>query len=261
MKRLLCILLAVALLLCLPGCGKGTTLKDIQKAGVLKVAIGDDCYPYLQRMEDSSLRGIERDVLSVISDSLNVELDIQIVDPDDVLTGVADGTYDLGAGGLSSTLQVDEAVLFTEGYAVATQTLLTTVESTVLEISELAKDGILAVHSYSTAEKYCNTNGYQSVSYPTYNDMLEAVKNGDVDGALVDSLIASHLVSENNATSEQRIKWLTAPVFTDAVVFALAQGSDALADHIDLLVANMLAEGTLHAIYESYGMTYTSTTA
>ena len=108
MKKKLALVLAVIMMLSLlTACGgKGTSLKDIQKAGKLVIATSPDFPPFESLGTDGSVEGIEIDLLNIICDKLGVELAIEQMDFDSVLPGVQAGKFDVGVSGITVTEQL-----------------------------------------------------------------------------------------------------------------------------------------------------------
>lgn len=121
MKKKLALVLAVIMMLSLlTACGgKGTSLKDIQKAGKLVIATSPDFPPFESLGADGSVEGIEIDLLNIICDKLGVELAIEQMDFDSVLPGVQAGKFDVGVSGITVTEQRQKNVLFTDPYCLA----------------------------------------------------------------------------------------------------------------------------------------------
>ena len=106
-KKFALILAVIMMLGMLTGCGqKGTTVKDIQKAGKLVVATSPDFPPFESLQSDGSVVGIEIDLLNIICEKLGVALKIEQMNFDSVLPGIQAGKFDLGASGISVTPSV-----------------------------------------------------------------------------------------------------------------------------------------------------------
>ena len=258
MKKLLALWLAVILLLGLPGCGDttNTTLKDLQKTGKLTVALSPDCSPYITQNDDGSFSGIEIDLLSVICDELGVLLDVQAVKPGEVLPGIESGKYHLGAGTLSNQSESGSTVLYTNAYAKAPQRLLVKPGTAVPDVQYLAQK-VIAVRAGTYAHSYCLSNIISVAVYDTYAEAVDAVLEGTADGLLADEYIARELMTEHNADTTT-LALVYDPVATATYAFAMAVGSQVVIDRINLALGDLLMDGTMHAIYDTYGLTYTS---
>ena len=123
-KKFALILAVIMMLSLLTGCGqKGTSLKDIQKAGELVVATSPDFPPFESLQSDGSVVGIEIDLLNIICEKLGVSLKIEQMNFDSVLPGIQAGKFDLGASGISVTPEREKNVLFTDPYCLAAQAI------------------------------------------------------------------------------------------------------------------------------------------
>ena len=84
-KKLALILALVMMMGLLTGCGdKGTTVKDIQKAGELVIATSPD-FPPFENLENGEVVGIEIDLLNIICEKMGKELVIEQMNFDSVL--------------------------------------------------------------------------------------------------------------------------------------------------------------------------------
>ncbi|MBQ8683675.1 MAG: amino acid ABC transporter substrate-binding protein [Clostridia bacterium] len=258
MKRVLVCRLVVLLLLSLCGCQKtvGTSLKDLQRAGKLTVAVSPDCSPYITLGEDGRYTGIEVDLLSMVCDELGVLLDIQAVEAHKVLPGVEAGKYDLGAGTVSDMATTGSVVAYSNAYAKAPQRLLIKPGTSIPDVHQLAQK-VIAVRHGTYATSYCISNGIPMATYGTYEEAVEAVLDGTADGLLVDEYIARELMKTYTAETPT-LALAYDPVDTCTYAFAAATGSGELLARINQIISELLAEGTLHWLYEQYGLTYTS---
>lgn len=262
MKKLICTLIAAAIMLCcLAGCGgSGKTLADIQKAGKLTIATSPDFPPFESLGENGEVAGIEIEILSLICQELGVELDIQQMDFESVLPGVQAGKYDLGVSGISVTPDREENTLFTVPYCLAAQAIVVLKDSPITCKADLAGKTI-SVQTATTAEEYCMAQGYTVNAYTANADAQEALLSGKVQAWVIDDLTAAEMVKLYNAEHGETMIVLSEAMTTEPYAFALKLGDDDLAEAINAVINKLIADGTVAALFEKYDAPYTAPNA
>lgn len=106
----------VGLVLVISGCGNKTdSVKEIQKAGVLKTAIVNSENQYTS-LSGNSLEGLEPELVNWIASSLGVQPDYQIVSREEALAAVSDGSADIAIGCFDASGGFSESYLYTTAY-------------------------------------------------------------------------------------------------------------------------------------------------
>ena len=259
MKKMIALVLAVLMLaLCLTGCGKkGTTLADVQKAGKLTIATSPDFPPFESLGANGAVEGIEIDVMQMICDELGVELVIEQLDFDSVLPGVQSGKYDCGVSGISVTPAREKNTLFTDPYCLAAQAIVVLNGSPIQSKADLEGKKI-AVQTGTTAESYAMENGYTISSFAANNDAQSALLTGKVDAWVIDDLTAADMVKAYNAENPDALVILDEALTTEPYAFAFAFGSETLVAEINKILGELLADGTIAAIFEKHEAPYTA---
>ena len=260
MKKLLCVAISVLLLMtALTACGstKGAPLAKIQKAGKLTIATSPDFPPFESLSGDGKVEGIEIELLEMICQELGVTLDIQQMDFDAVLPGVQAGKFDMGVSGISVTEKRQKNVLFTDPYCLAAQAIVVVEGSPVA--SKAALEGkAVSVQTGTTAESFCNENGYKVSSFQANNDAQSALVQGKVDAWVIDDLTAADMVKAYNAENDTKLVVLSEPMTTEPYALAMAFGSEDTVKKVNEILDKLLSDGTVAAIFEKYEAPFTS---
>ena len=251
-KKMLPLILSAAMLLTLlAACGNsGKTLEGIQKKGALVVATSPD-FPPFEYLEDGKVVGIEVDILEAIAEKLDFEIEIQQMDFDSVVPGVQAGKFDLGASGITATEERKKNVDFTDAYFLASQAIVVTEDSAITGKADLEGKKI-SVQTGTTAEAYCMSSGYEVLAFTANNDAAAALSTGKVDAWVVDNEVAVVLAAQNG------LKVLDEAMTSEPYAFAFPKNSQSLVDAINQAQAELLADGTIEAIFEKYGTAYVS---
>ena len=252
MKKIIALVLALVMIAaCLTACGgaKGASLKNVQKAGKLLVATSPD-FPPFESLEGGEVVGIEPDIMNLICDKLGVEAEFVQMDFDSVLIGIQAAKYDCAASGITVTAERQKNMLFTDPYYNAAQVIVVAEGSPITCKADL-NGKVASVQTGTTAESGCQDEGIEVQAYAANADAKAALTTGKVDAWVVDNLTAIQMVEEGDGLVILEEKMTEEPY-----AFAFAMGSEDLVAAINTALAELIADGTIESIFNSYGETY-----
>ena len=245
----LCALMIVSAL-CLTSCGtKGKTLDQVKSAGKLTVATSPD-FPPFESLEGDKVVGIEVDILNIVAEKLGVELEIVSMDFDAVLLGVQSAKYDCGMSGITASEERKENMLFTTPYYNAAQVIVVKEGSAIQGKADLTGKAV-SVQTGTTADAGCTDAGLNVQAFAANADAKAALTTGKVDAWVVDNLTAQQMV-----TAGDGLVILEEKMTDEPYAFAFAFGSEDLVAEIDTILKDLIADGTIEAIFAEYGETY-----
>ena len=260
MKKIIALVLALVMICaCMTACSsKDVTVESIQKAGKLVIATSPDFPPFESLAADGSVEGIEIDIMNLICEQLGVELVIEQMDFDSVLPGVQAGKFTAGVSGISVTPAREKNTLFTDPYCLAAQAIVVTSDSAITCKADL--DGkTVSVQTGTTAESFCLENGYTAKSFAANSDAQAALTTDKVDSCLIDDLTAAEMdATYNEENPDTPLVILGEAMTTEPYAFAFAFGSEDLVEGINGILNQLVADGTVAAIFEKYGAPYTN---
>ena len=251
MKKIIALILMMATLICaFAGCGaKGKTLDQVKEAGKLTIATSPD-FPPFESLEGNEVVGIEVDIMKLIAKELGVELEIIQMDFDSVLLGVQSAKYDCGMSGITATEDRKENMLFTTPYYMAAQVIVVKEGSSITGKTDLEGKKV-SVQTGTTADEGCTEAGYNVQAFAANADAKAALTTGKVDAWVVDNLTALQMVEEGDG-----LVVLDENMTDEPYAFAFAFGSEDLVSEIDKILQDLIADGTVEAIFAEYGETY-----
>ena len=130
MKKLLTIVLALVLVLGLfAGCGA--------KADNELVMATNAAFPPYEYKDGDKIVGIDAEIAAAIAEKLGMTLVIEDVDFGAVLTGVAEGKYDMGMAGITVTDERKETMDFSDTYATGIQVIIVNDGSEIESLDDL----------------------------------------------------------------------------------------------------------------------------
>lgn len=119
--------------------------------GTLRVTTNATFPPY-EYYDNGNIVGIDIDVMQAIADNLGMNLKIEDVNFDAVITSVQTGKADVGASGITVTEERKNNVLFTDAYATCRQVIIVKdakVGTGGMSLTERFKQDFIIEHRYS----------------------------------------------------------------------------------------------------------------
>ena len=240
----------ISLILCLALCFTfALSLTSCGYDGKLVVATSPD-FPPFESLEDGKVVGIEVDIMKEICEELNYELVFEQIAFDSVIPGVQTGKYDCGMSGITASEDRKENMLFTTPYYNAAQVIVVKEGSAIAGKADLEGKKV-SVQTGTTADAGCTDAGYDVQAFAANADAKAALTTGKVDAWVVDNLTAIQMVEEGDG-----LVILEEYMTEEPYAFAFAFGSEDLVAEIDTILAKLIADGTVEAIFAEYGETY-----
>ena len=254
MKKFLAAALALTMVLALAACGSGNSSADTNTASgsaegktVVTVATSPD-FPPFESLDGSEVVGIEVDILQAITEKLGLEMKLEQMDFESVIPGVQAGKFDIGMSGITITADRQKNCDFTQPYFLASQAIVVTPDSDITCKADL-EGKTVSVQTGTTAEEYCMENGYEVLAFAANNDAAAALTSGKAAAWVVDNEVGVALAQQ------QGLVVLDEAMTSEPYAFAFAKDS-ALTAQFDEALGELLADGTVAAIFEKYGVLY-----
>ena len=114
----------------------------------------------------------------------------------------------------------------------------------------------VAVQTGTTAEKFCMSSGYTVNAYAANTDAQQALLTGKVDAWVIDDLTAADMVKIYNAENGEVLTVLSEAMTTEPYAFAFKKGSTSLVEAFNAALDELLADGSVAAIFESWETVY-----
>lgn len=226
-------------------------------AGKLTVATSPDFPPFESIADNGEYVGIEMDLIKKIGEKLGVSVEIVQMDFDTVLAGVQAGKFDCAASGITVDEDRQKNMDFTDAYCLAAQAIIVKEDSPIKTKADL--DGkTVSVQSGTTADKFCQQNGYTVSAFSANNDAQAALVAGKVDAWVIDDLSGAEMVKAYNESHDDKLVVLSEAMTTEPYAFAFSKGSDALVEKVNAALKELEADGTVAALFEKYDAPFTA---
>ncbi|MBE1204514.1 basic amino acid ABC transporter substrate-binding protein [Aminobacter carboxidus] len=250
--------LAVVLL---PFAVMAQTLPDL--GGKSVVVVTENAYPPLQFIDPKTGKqiGWEYDAMDEIAKRLNFKIEYQNTSWDAMIQAVSDGQYQVGMTGITIKDERKEKVDFSDPYMRSQQFMLVRADEarfTDAKSFGALEDGLIAAQP-GTSPFYTavyeildgNEQNPRIKLFETFGATVQALKAGDVDLVLTDSVAAQGYVD----ASEGKLKVVGQPLGSEDFGFIFKKGSDLVAP-INQAIAALKADGTFDALNKKWFLDY-----
>ena len=274
MKKLIAVLMALCMLVsavCLfASCDK----KDENTL----VMATNAAFPPYEFKDGDKIVGIDAEIAAAIADKLGMKLEIVDVDFGAVLTGVAEGKYDMGMAGITVTDKRKESMDFSNTYATGIQVIIVNDGSTIATLDDLWNfdengdpvslknpDIKIGVQQDTTGDIYSSSaiSGWgfndlnedesiktdRVVRYKTGAEAVAALKSGKVDCVIIDNEPAKSFVAANVGI---HILAGDNEYAVEDYAICVDKGNTALLEKINKALDELKADGTIDGIINKY---------
>ena len=258
MKKIIALALSLILVLGLmAGCGATNNATEpansisTVKEGKLIMATNAFFPPY-EYYEGEKIVGIDAEIAAAIAEKLGLELVIENMEFNSIITAVTTGAADFGLAGMTVTEKRKEEVDFSISYASGVQSIIVKEGSAIATVDDLYAEGAaykVGVQLGTTGDIYATDDfGADLVtSFNNGNEAVLALLGGDVDCVIIDNEPAKAFVAENEG-----LVILETSYADEDYAACIAKGNDALREAIDNAILELTEDGTIDNIISKY---------
>lgn len=273
MKKLIALVLAAIVALgLLAACGSTGSEKNEL------VMATNAAFPPYEYKDGDKIVGIDAEIAAAIAEKLGMELVIEDVDFGAVLTGVAEGKYDMGLAGITVTEDRKKTMDFSDTYATGIQVIIVNDGSeieTLDDLFEFNADGDpvalknpdikVGVQENTTGDIYSSSaieawgfndlNEDESIKtdrvirYKTGAEAVSALKSGKVNCVIIDNEPAKSFVAANEGI---HILEGDNEYAIEDYAICVKKGNSELLNKINDALAALKADGTVDSIVNKY---------
>ena len=231
------------------GENKGENNKTEKK--VLKMATNAYFAPY-EFYEGDKIVGIDAEIAAAVAAKLGMELVIEDMAFDSILTAVQNGSVDFGMAGMTVTEKRLQEVNFTTSYAKGVQSIIVKEGSAITSVDDLYADGAtykVGVQLGTTGDIYATDDfGEDRVTqYTTGNEAVSALLKGDVDCVIIDNQPAKSYTANNKGT-----KILDTSYADEDYAICVSKENKDLLEKLNKAIDELIADGTIEKIVNKY---------
>ena len=275
MKKILSLVLAVLLI-----ASTMVAFSACKKEEEKLVMATNAAFPPYEYKDGDKFVGIDVEIAQAIAKKLGMELEIVDVDFGAVLTGVAEGKYDMGMAGITVTDTRKQTMDFSDTYATGIQVIIVNDGSAITSLDDLFNfdaetgdpvslkntDIRIGVQENTTGDIYSSddvtnwgfnnlnedgsVNGEDRVKrFKTGAEAVTALKNNQVDCVIIDNEPAKSFVAAN--TGIHILEGDNEYAIEDYAI-CVKKGNSELLTKINKALAELKADGTIATIVAKY---------
>lgn len=208
-------------------------------------------FPPYEFYEGDKIVGIDAEIAEAIAAKLGLELVINNMEFNSIITAVTTGAADFGLAGMTVTedrlLEVD----FSTSYAKGVQAIVVKEGSAITSYDDLAAEGAaykIGVQLGTTGDIYASDEfGDRVTQYNNGNEAVLALQSGDIDCIIIDNEPAKAFVAANEGLAV-----LDSTYADEDYAACFAQENDALREAVNNAIEELIMDGTIDAIVEKY---------
>jgi polar amino acid transport system substrate-binding protein len=217
------------------------------KDGVLTMATNAYFPPY-EYYEGEKVVGIDAEIAGAIAEKLGLELKIEDMEFDSIITAVQTGKVDIGFAGMTVTEDRLKNIDFSESYAQGVQAVIVKEDSTIATLDDL-KDKQIGVQLSTTGDLYAKRDygKDQVVEFNKGNDAVMALVQGKIDAVIIDNEPAKSYVKANEG-----LKILDTKYVTEDYAACISKENAGLTKAVNEALAELQKDGTIQSILDKY---------
>lgn len=208
-------------------------------ADVVRMGTEGAYAPYNYIDDNGEVAGFERVLGDELCKRAEVECEWVTNDWDSIIPNLLSGNYDTIMAGMSITDERAEKVDFSDNYTPPASSAFAALSEGVDPTA-----GVVAAQASTIQSQYLAESGMTLLEFPTVQDAIAAMKNGEAEVVFADKDTLIPTVEEN-----ADIFWVGEEVNLDNGIGMAFRKSDAeLRDKFNAAIASVKADGTLNAM-------------
>ena len=248
MKKLLAFILCAVMVLSFAGCASFRPYEEIESSGKLVVATNATFPPYEYIEDDGSYAGIDIDIIKAVGEYLGLEVEIQNIEFDAIITSVSTGKADIGIAGMTVTEDRLKNVDFSDTYATGKQVIITASDSGIKGVADLAGKKV-GVQTGTTGDIYASDDDTigEVVQYNSGTEAVLALSQGKINAVIIDNEPAKKYIEkyDNLVIIDEEYTY-------EEYAMCMAKGNTELTAKINEALDALEKDGTLKAIIDKY---------
>lgn len=247
MKKLGLALAAIACLGMITACGSKEGDSKEEKKETLTMATNAEFPPY-EYYEGDDIVGIDAEFAAAIAEKLGMELEIEDMAFNSILSAVSSGKADLGVAGMTVDPDREKMVDFSDSYYTGRQVIIVKEDSDITGPEGL--DGKkIGVQEGTTGDLY-TTEEFGDEAIERYNKGMEAVQalsQSKIDAVVIDDQPAQAFVEQ-----VEGLKILDTEYAEEDYAIAIKKGNTELQEKVNKAIKELKEDGTFDEIVAKY---------
>lgn len=205
-------------------------------------------FPPYEYYDGNDVVGIDAEIAAKIAEKLGLELEIQDMEFNSIITSVNQGKADMGMAGMTVSEDRLKNVDFSDSYAKGVQVVIVKEDSDIKTIDDLAGKKI-GVQLNTTGDIYA-TEDFGKDNVQQFNkatDTVLALTQGKVDAVIIDKAPAEVFVQQNEG-----LTLLSSSYADEDYAICFKKGNTELQKAVNDALNELIEDGTVQAIIDKY---------
>ena len=245
------VMAASAVVALLPGRpAHADVLANIQKAGVIRVAIPNDFPPFGSLGPDLKLQGYDIDMANLVAKELGVKAELVPVTSTNRIPFLTTGKVDIVISSLGKNAERAKVIDFTQAYAPFPKSVYGPKDASIKKPADLAGKTI-GVTRGSTEDLALSAVAPASATIKRYEDNNATAQSyliGQVQLVMVGNIVAN-AVNERTKLRQLDLKF---PVEDTPCYVGVAKGEPALLDKVNAAITKLKTDGRLNDLSQRW---------
>ncbi len=254
MKKLIAMMMVLALALCAVSASADGVLEKIQSAG--KIVMGTEAtYPPYEYLDDNAdFAGCDIWLAQQIAEALGVELEIVDMGFDGIIPAVQSGQIDIGIAAFTRTEERAQVIDFSDLYEVSAQLLIVKAGNADLYSTKEALAGQKVGAQLGTIQSQLVESALTESTLfelPTYPELALETINGNIAGFVVDSAVGQSMVASSDGALEVSGFAFTAEEASFGKAAVIAKGNEDFVAAVNEVINRVVSDGSYEAAYNA----------
>ncbi len=205
-------------------------------------------FPPYEYYDGNDVVGIDAEIAAKIAEKLGLELEIQDMEFNSIITSVNQGKADMGMAGMTVSEDRLKNVDFSDSYAKGVQVVIVKEDSDIKTIDDLSGKKI-GVQLNTTGDIYA-TEDFGKDNVQQFNkatDTVLALTQGKVDAVIIDKAPAEVFVEQNEG-----LTLLDSSYADEDYAICFKKGNTELQKAVNDALNELIEDGTVQAIIDKY---------
>lgn len=249
MKKYLKVVIAtmvVGAMMLAVGCSKPAEKPATAEKQKLVMATNAEFPPY-EFYEKQEIVGIDVEIMKAVAESMGMELQIEDMAFDSIISALTSGKAQIGAAGMTVTEDRLVNVDFSDTYVTASQAILVKADNADITNAKALSGKKIGVQLGTTGDLYASDVTENVERFNKGFEAVQALTQGKIDAVVIDDQVAKALSADN-----ADVKVLEEPFTTEEYAIAVKKGNTELLEKINAALADLKKAGTLDEIVGKY---------
>lgn len=247
MKKIFALLCAACMLTAsLSACSNESDSMTVEEGKLLMAT--NATFPPYEYYDGNDIVGIDAEIAEKIAEKLGLELEIQDMEFNSIITSVNQGKADMGMAGMTVSEDRLKNVDFSDSYAKGVQVVIVKEDSDIKTIDDLSGKKI-GVQLNTTGDIYA-TEDFGKDNVQQFNkatDTVLALTQDKVDAVIIDKAPAEVFVQQNEG-----LTLLDSSYADEDYAICFKKGNTELQKAVNDALNELIEDGTVQAIIDKY---------